>query len=67
MDKSDPDVRCVEEARVREPAPLQHVGTCHRPNWPFKFFSQDGRWYLNRAKRRSTAVEAQQEVGDALW
>ena len=37
-----------------------------RPNWPFKHYRYDNRWYVNRAKRRNVAVEAQ-EVGEALW
>ena len=66
LDPSDSDIRSLEEARVREPSPLQHARACHRPDWPFQFFSQDGRWYVNRAKQRNIAVEAQ-EVGEALW
>lgn len=37
-----------------------------RANWPFFLSREDGRWYVNRAKRRSKADEAQ-DLGDAKW
>lgn len=38
--------------------------------WPFLLHVQDGRWYLNKAKRRTRAEEAEakvKELGEAKW
>ena len=38
--------------------------------WPFLWHIQDGRWYVNKAKRRSRADEAEakvKELGEATW
>lgn len=38
--------------------------------WPFLWHIQDGRWYLNKAKRRSLADEVEAKVnqlGEATW
>jgi hypothetical protein len=34
--------------------------------WPFLWHVQDGRWYLNKAKRRSRADEVK-DLGEAKW
>ena len=38
--------------------------------WPFLWHIQDGRWYLNKAKRRTRADEVEAKVnqlGEATW
>jgi hypothetical protein len=38
--------------------------------WPFLLHVQDGRWYLNKAKRRTRAEELNQQanqLGEAKW
>jgi hypothetical protein len=38
--------------------------------WPFLWHIQGGRWYVNKAKRRSRADEAEakvKELGEATW
>jgi hypothetical protein len=34
--------------------------------WPFLLHVQDGRWYLNKAKKRSQAEDLNQ-LGEAKW
>jgi hypothetical protein len=34
--------------------------------WPFLLHVQDGRWYLNKAKRRTRADEVK-DLGEARW
>jgi hypothetical protein len=34
--------------------------------WPFLRHCEDGRWYLNKAKRRSRAAEVK-DLGEAKW
>lgn len=50
----------------REPASIFDAPTRHRPNWPFLYFNEDNRWYVNRAKRRSNAAQAA-DLGEAKW
>ena len=38
--------------------------------WPFRWHVQDGRWYVNKAKRRSRADEVKakaNQLGEATW
>lgn len=50
----------------RPPASILDAPTRRRPDWPFLYFNEDGRWYVNRAKRRSKAAEAT-DLGEAKW
>jgi hypothetical protein len=34
--------------------------------WPFRWHVQDGRWYVNKAKKRSQADEVK-HLGEAKW
>lgn len=47
-------------------APIHDARARHRPHWPFLYFNEDGRWYFNRAKRRSKADMAN-DLGEAKW
>lgn len=47
-------------------ASLHDARTRKRPGWPFLYFNEDGRWYCNRAKRRSNADMAG-DLGEAKW
>ena len=64
MDKSVEDGGSLPQARVREPAQVQYERNPN-PNWPFLFHIEDGRWYVNRSKRRSQYQQAQ-DVGEAM-
>jgi hypothetical protein len=75
MDEPAPDQVCTLCGRTghrahacpwRKPASIFDAPTRHRPNWPFLYFSEDNRWYVNRAKRRSKAAEAA-DLGEAKW
>lgn len=57
-----------DEAQAGMPAgaPLHDARARQFPYNPFLYVCEDGRWYLNRAKRRSRADVAQ-DLGDAKW
>ena len=54
------------QAGVPPGAPLHDARARQFPYSPFLYVCEDGRWYLNRAKRRSKAADAQ-TVGEATW
>lgn len=66
LDEGAAHPRDAPQEGVCEPAPLHDARVRHFPNNPFLYTCEDGRWYVNRAKRRSKADEAQ-TLGDAKW
>lgn len=70
-----PDMQCLDESSgdaggappkgVREPAHLSHDGVRYRPNWPFLYYQERSKTYLNKAPVRTKYQQAN-EVGEAL-
>ena len=66
LDESASHSRNAPQEGMCESASLHDARVRHFPNNPFLYVCEDNRWYLNRAKRRSKADEAQ-DVGEAKW
>ena len=60
------EAEAASSAEVHKHSSPANAVVYRRANWPFLYTCEDGRWYLNRAKRRSRADEAQ-DLGDAKW
>lgn len=65
LDGCQGDERNPPSPGVCERPPIQYA---RNPDkwWPFLFSLRDNRWYVNKAKQRSKAEQAQ-DVGDALF
>lgn len=65
LDGCQRDERNPPSPGVCERPPIQYA---RNPDkwWPFLFSLRDNRWYVNKAKQRSKAEQAQ-DVGDALF
>lgn len=66
----DPDTGAAQSAkktRVRLRPQVQYVGVRKpRPNWPFLYYEEGGKQYLNIAPRKSRKDEVK-EMEEALW
>lgn len=66
MDKSAENEGVPPQEGMCEPSPIHNARSVRRLWWPFYYFQEDGRWYVNRAKKRSRADQAA-DIGEAQW
>lgn len=57
----------AKKTRVRQQTPIQYLGVRkYRPDWPFLFYEEGGKQYINIAPRKPRK-DAMKGMEEALW